>query len=196
MLRRLVHAALALLALLAAAPSIAATLGDNTQGGSTSPGNGDRALLTLVTSTTGGSLNRGYAYFGAGSSAGSSAKVLVYSDSSGTPGSLVAASAGASVPAGGGLVDCGAMSGTLSASTAYWIGVVYSDFQADVSVDDGLSGMSTHMANGTLSYASPPSTWPGSDITYTTIRVNAYVDYTEGGGGSSKSAQIIQQLSQ
>lgn len=74
------------------------------------------------------------------------------------------------------------MSGSLAASTNYWIGVVYSDFQANVSTDDGLSGQATHMANGTLSYGSPPSTWPGSDITYSNIRVNGYVDYTEGGG--------------
>lgn len=155
-------------------------LGDNTQGGSTNPGSDNRALLTRFTAAEDGTLNRGYAYFGAASSAGSSAKVLLYSDTGTAPGTLIAASPGASVPAGGGLVDCGAMSGSIVNGTSYWIGVVYSDFQANVSVDDSLTGMATHMANGSLSYASPPASWPGSDITYTNIRVNAYVDYTAG----------------
>ena len=159
--------------------------GDDTQGSSSSPGSTDRCLVTLFTTTEDGTITNGYAYFTAGSSSGASAKVVVYSDSSGTPGTLVSASAGAAVPAGGGLVDLGSMSGSLTSSTNYFVGVVYSDFQADLQVDGSLSGMNTDMANGTLSYSSPPASWPGTDISYDNNRVNAYVSYTAGGGGGT-----------
>lgn len=164
-------------------------VGDTTQGASSNPGNGDRCLVTLFTAAEAGTIVGAQAYFAASSSSGSSAKVVMYTNSSGVPGTLVAASSGTAVPAGGGLVTF-TMSGSFSAAD-YFIGVVYSDFQANVSTDDGLSGMNTDMANGTLSYSSPPASWPGTDIEYTTSRVNAAVEYTTAGGGGAAKANKI-----
>lgn len=158
--------------------------GDDTQGGAQSPGNEDRALVTLHTASASGTLTRGWAFFSADTTAGASAKLLIYTDNAGVPGTLVAASAGGAVGAGGGLTDLGAMSGSIVASTNYFVGVVYSDFQANVSVDDGLSGMNTDMGNGNVSYPSPGA-WDTSGPEYDNLRVNAYAVFTTGGGATS-----------
>lgn len=160
-------------------------LGDNSQGAATSPGNTDRALVTRFTAPDTGSNGTAYAYFGSSSTAGASAKWLAYTNNAGEPGTLIFASAGQVVPAGGGLINFGSVTASWVASTEYFIGIVYDSFEAEVSVDDSLSGMDTEMANGTLSYATPPTNWPTpSDPVYTNIRVNAWVDYPLAGGGS------------
>lgn len=162
-----------------------AIFGDNTAGTSSSPGTTDRAIVTAFTLTEDATINSAGAYFDAASTSGASAKVIVYNKSGGVPTSLVVASGATAVPAGGGLVTF-TMSGSLTAGD-YYVGVVYSDFQANTQVDDSLSGMDSCMANGTLSYASPPGTWPGSDINYDNIRANAYIDYTAAGGAISQA---------
>ena len=155
----------------------ALVFGDDTQGSGAFPASGDRAFVTKLTMPENGNMIRGYAHFDSSATAGCSAKLIVLTNSSDTPGTLVAASAGAAVPAGGGLVDLGAISGSLVASTEYFIGVVWSDFQASVSEDESLSSQVTRMANGTFSYSSPPASWPGTDASYDTVRVNAFVTY-------------------
>jgi hypothetical protein len=70
-----------------------------------------------------------------------------------------------------------AASGSLAAGT-YWIGTVHDGFSHSVGSDTGLSGVRRVIANGTFGYASPPATWPGSDVTYTDVRNNVYVEYT------------------
>lgn len=160
-----------------------AIVGDNTQGTSSSPGNSDRAIVTRFTAGASGSNGTAHAYFDSSSGA-ANVKWLLYSNSAGAPGSLLFASAGAACPAGGGLVNFGSITGvTWTNGTDYFIGIVYEDYPPAVSMDGSLSGIDTEMANGTLSYATPPSTWPGTDITYDNIRVNAYADFTESGGG-------------
>lgn len=159
-------------------------IGDDTAGVDTFPGNPDRALVTRFSSVEAGTLTRGWAWFDSSSTAGSSAKVIVYSNVAGAPVTLVGASAGAAVPAGGGLVDLGALSGSILGSVDYFIGIVWSDSQSVLQEDAGLSGMDTELANGTLSYASPPATWPGTDISYADVRVNAYAVYTTGGAAA------------
>ena len=158
-----------------------AILGDNTQGAAQFPDSEDRALLQLVTATEAGTINSGHAYFGASSTAGMNAKVCLYTDAGGIPGTQVAVSSAASVPAGSGLVNF-TMSGSFTATT-YYLGIVADGFYAYLSEDDGLSGQDLQMANGTFSYASPPGSWPGTDATYTNARINVYLDYTAGGGG-------------
>lgn len=164
-----------------------AILGDNSQGAASSPGNSNRALVTRFTAPESGSNGTMYAYFSSGSSSGSNAKGIVYSNNAGAPDTLLANTSGVAVPSGGGLVNLGTVTATWTASTDYFVGIVYSDFQADISVDDSLSGIDTEMANGTLSYATPPGTWPGTDISYGNIRVNVWVDYSAGGNAVSVS---------
>lgn len=159
-------------------------LGDNSQGAATSPGNSDRALVTRFTAPDSGSNGTMYAYFGSGTIAGASAKGIVYTNSAGAPGTLVANTSGVSIPAAGGLVNLGTVTATWTASTDYFVGIVYSDYQAEIQADGSLSGIDTEMANGTLSYTTPPGTWPGTDITYDNIRVNVWVDYAAGGGSA------------
>lgn len=161
-----------------------AILGDNTQGGDSFPCADARELLSQFTSVAGGALNAGYAYFDSSSTAGTNAKVILRADSAGAPGALIAASAGAAVPAGGGLINLGAMSGSISASTPYWIGIVADSFSAYLSEDAGGITPDSVMANGTSDYASPPSSWPGTDASYD-VRFNAYIDFTESGGAAS-----------
>lgn len=158
-----------------------AILGDNTAGSEVDPGSADRAWLNRFTATEGGTINSAGAYFASSSTSGASCKVVMYTAAgANTPGTLVAASSGSSVPSGGGLVTF-TMSGSFSAAD-YFIGIVSSDFQADLQIDTSLSGMQSVLANGTLSYASPPASWPGTDSSSSAERVNVYIDYTAGGG--------------
>ena len=73
-----------------------------------------------------------------------------------------------------------AASGDVVDGTYYWLGVVADSFEAYYAKD--ASGIDSLMANGTFSYASPPSSWPGTDGTYSG-GMNVYVTFTEGGGG-------------
>lgn len=158
-----------------------AILGDNSQGSAQFPNSEDRALLQKVTATEAGNINSAHAYFGASSTTGTSAKVCLYTDAGGIPGTQVAVSSAVAVPAGSSLVNF-TMSGSFTATT-YYLGIVANDFPAYLSEDDGLSGQDLQMANGTFSYASPPASWPGTDATYTNARINVYLDYTASGGG-------------
>lgn len=163
-----------------------AILGDNTQGASNSGGGADRAWLCKFTASEAGTINSAGAYFDASSIAGASMKVLIYTfASANTPGTLVAASSGATVPAGGGLVTA-AMSGSFTAGD-YFIGIVTSDFQANVNYDNVGSSADAVLANGSLSYSSPPASWPGTDASYNYPQFNAYVDYTAAGGLTPRS---------
>lgn len=150
-------------------------LGDDSRGVDSSPGTADRCIVTLFESKVAGDINRGYVHFDTASTSGANAKLLVYSDDNGLPGVLVAESLGVAIPAGESTIEFEGLKGRLQAQRNYFIGVVYSSFEADVQVDGSLSGMNTDMANGTLSYSSPPTVWPGTDINYSNLRVNAYV---------------------
>lgn len=165
-----------------------AIIGDNTQGVDAFPCSDGRCLVSRFTASSGGSMNTGYAYFDSGTTSGTSAKVVILADSSSTPGSVIAVSAGAAIPAGGGLVNCGAISGTIVNATAYWIGVVCDNFSAQFSEDVDSPAVDSVMANGTFDYASPPSSWPGTDASYG-VTFNAYIDYTESGGATSLPIQ-------
>ncbi len=52
------------------------------------------------------------------------------------------------------------------AADDYWLVFVPDNFQADIAKSNTLAQGQTIMANNTYSYASPPSTWPGTDGTY------------------------------
>lgn len=162
-----------------------AIFGDNSQGGSNSGGGTDRAWLVKVAAAEGGTINSAGAYFDASTVAGGSMKVLLYTfASANTPGTLVAASAGVSVPAGGGLVT-DSMSGSFTTGD-YFIGIVTGSYEPNVNYDNVGSGMDAVVANGSLSYASPPASWPGTDASYNYPRFNAYIDYTAAGGAISR----------
>ena len=166
-----------------------ATFGDTTPGSAGFPNSGDRALASKYTLSEGATLNTAYAYIHSGS-AGGNAKVLIYSDGGANPGTLIAASAGAAIT-GVGWMSCGAISGSLVAGDYYLVFVGDANSYPSYIGDDNGSGPNLLMANGTLSYASPPSSWPGTDADYGPAGVNVYIDYTASGGGLIPRAMLL-----
>lgn len=163
-----------------AASGSSTVLGDDTLGGSSSGGNNDRAVVSKFTSSVSGDLTGGGIQFAASSTAGCNAKLVIYSDTAGEPGNLIAASTGQAVPSGGGLVTFTLSGASVGSGNDYWIGVAYDNFQAAVGTDSVTS--EARLANGTFSYSSPPSTFPTTSIiSYSSTRVNAYVDVLSGG---------------
>ena len=165
------------------------TSGDTTSGGDTFPCDPDRALLDRFTLSEAGTADSISAYFDASTTAGTSAKGLIYTDSSG-PSSLVAASAsGVAVPAGGGWVTLNLAGESLSAGN-YWLGSVTNNSTAVWGEDATGSAPDAAMANGTLSYTSPPSTWPGTSASYA-VTVNVYCTYTVAGGSLKPRLSLL-----
>lgn len=156
------------------------TAGDTSAGTGSFPASGDRALVDRIVMPEDGTLLYGYIYFDA-TSTGANCKFLIYSDDGADePDALENNSSGVAVPNGGGWVQF-PLSGTLVAGD-WWIGGVSDNFQHRFGEDDPATDPpDVKMANGTLSYATPPATWPGSDASYSGVRLNAYVEYTAGG---------------
>lgn len=164
--------------------------GDTTSGPDEFPASGDRALLDRYAITENGTADSISVYAGASSTSGANWKGLIYTDSAGAPGSLVAASASAAV-SGPGWVTMN-FSGSPALTTGnYWIGVVADNYQAYYGEDASGTAPDVVMANGTLSFSSPPSTWPGTDASYD-VGLNVYVTYTAGGGGAAVAVLLHQ----
>lgn len=155
------------------------TFGDTTSGTDSFPGDIDRALLDRFTLSEDGTVDSLTFFFEAGTNPGTSFKGLIYTDNAGAPGTLVAVSAAGS--AVDGWVTVNFASEALTAAD-YWTGIVCNGSDAVLGADTTGSAPDTAMMNGTLSYASPPSTCPTPDVTYG-IGLNVYVTYTAGGGG-------------
>jgi len=154
-----------------------AILGDNSQGAGAANCSSDRIFVTRVTATEDGTINSAGAYFSAASTAGTNSKVVLYNAGASAPTTLVAVSSASSVPAGGGLVTF-TMSGSFTAGD-YYIGIVSDNFTAQLSVDNGLSGMDSELGDVGGAYASPPNLTGWSPAaTYTDNRANAYIDYS------------------
>lgn len=152
-------------------------LGDDTYGSSAFPGSSDRCLVTKFTATEAGTITGVGAYITV-NYGNDTIKVVVLDDDggSGEPGTLLYASPDISTTTEGWYTA--SLSGSFTAKD-YWIGIVASG-GCNYGRDDGLSGMNTRMANGTFSRSSPPSTWPGTDASYDTSRMNVYLEYTAG----------------
>lgn len=147
-------------------------LGDTTQGVDSFPNAGDRALLSSFVAVDNGSILGWQAYFDATSTAGSSVKFLLFDDNAGAPGNLLAASTGVAVPAGGGLVT-GSLSGSIVSGATYWLGIVCNSFESRLSED---LSTGAYVRREGFSYASPPSTWPGTDASGN-VQMNVALEY-------------------
>lgn len=156
-----------------------AAFGDSSSAGSEFPGQDGRCLVSRFTCSTAGTVTSMTAWFGASSTAGANFKLVILADSGGVPGATLIVSSAGAIPAGGGSVSVSA-SGSVSASTDYWLGVVADSHQGYYG--DGASGVEMLMANGSYTYATPPS-WPGTDATYSGYHISVSATYTEGGGG-------------
>ena len=131
------------------------------------PGQPNRALTSRFNKSNAGDVTAIYARFRNNSSAGN-ARVCAYSDAGTEPGSLLWSSATAAVAAGGGLVSFGlpgSVAGTYAAGNYYLVCVV-DGYDVDIAKSNTLAEGASKMANGTFSFSSPPSTWPGTDANY------------------------------
>lgn len=155
-----------------------AILGRNTTGDGDFPGSVDRCLLTKFTSIEAGTITLA-GLRGALNFAPDSFKIVVFDDDGGggEPGTLLYVGPVLSYAAPG--FQTGAMSGSIVAKD-YWIGAVA--LGGGYNWGENTGGGETRMANGTFSYASPPSTWPGTDGSYS-IELDVYLEYTPSGGG-------------
>lgn len=149
--------------------------GDNSAGTQTFNASGNRAYLDRFTLSEAGTADSISVYFASGS-AGIGVKGLIYTDSAGAPGSLVAVSTAGSTADGAGWLTL-AFAGESLPAGDYWIGAVNNNFGRTFGGDTTGDSPNMVMANGTLSYATPPSTWPGTTTSYT-ARLNVYVTYT------------------
>lgn len=154
------------------------TVGDDTAGGDTFPTTNNRAILSDFVMPGAGDGVTGYLRFDVTSLAGANAKFLVYADSGGVPGALLYASAGQAVPAGGGILTYSVSVPGLTASQVVWLGGV-TDSSGPVWQVDSSGGLSRMEG---MNYASPNATWTQSGTAG--AQVNAWMDYTSGGGGS------------
>jgi hypothetical protein len=147
-----------------------ARFGDDSAGSSSFPCSGDRALLSQFTLTEGADVTEIVAIFESTTTAGSSFKGLIYADSGGAPGALVAVGAATAIPAGAS-ETASACSVSLAAGT-YWLGLVTDSFEARVQCDasGGLSRMEA------ATYSSPAATWSQSGTG--TARLNVYAECT------------------
>lgn len=145
--------------------------GDNTQGPSSFPSTGDRSVVTCYPAAVVGTIQGGGAWFAANSGAGMNAKEVVYANGGANPSTRIAVSAAAPVPSGGGYVPF-VISGPFSGPVC--IGVVTDSYQGSVSTENAAE--SIWMATN-LSYANPQASWPGTAVTYPSVRVDAWIEY-------------------
>lgn len=135
-------------------------------------------MLTKYTSTEAGTIT-GAGLRGTVNFAADSFKIVVFDDDGGggAPGTLLYVGPTLSFSSAG--FQTGAMSGSIVAKD-YWIGAVSNG--GGYNWGEETSSGDTVMASGTFSYASPPSTWPGTDGSYG-VSIDVYLEYTPGGGG-------------
>lgn len=154
-----------------------ATFGDTTAGGDTFPCTNDRAVLSKFTAGSSGTLTAINVRFDSTSSAGASFKGLIYADdgAGNTPGTRLGVGNAVAVGAGGGDLQSGGLSVSITGGTDYWIGAVCSDSQCVMQMDASPSNGSRMEAT---TYASPNATWTESGTT--SGQLNTYGTYSEG----------------
>lgn len=134
------------------------------------PGAANRGLASVYANkTNSGTVTTINARLRSDTIAGANGKICAFSDGGGAPGTLLWVSQPATIPAGGGVVQFDLPTSGLNntdPAAAYYLVFVPSDFQANLAKSNVLADGILLMANGTFSYASPPSTWPGTDATY------------------------------
>jgi hypothetical protein len=160
------------------------TFGQTTPLSGSSPNSADRCWVSKFTLSENGDVTKLTAFFdydaGNSSAAGDNVKAVIYADSSGSPGALMAASAGVAIGAGDQTVDF-PVSVSLTAGD-YWLGVVSDGFNSRVNAADGASG--SYARKESLTYASPGDPFGTPDATGTNT-FGIYATYTTGPALSS-----------
>lgn len=152
------------------------TFGDTTAGSSSFPCSDDRAIVRSFVLTEAADLQSITLFFDGSSTSAENQKGLIYADSGGLPGTLVAVSEAGLLPIGGTSLTL-TISGSLSPGT-YWLGGVSTGFAARWGADASAGGQ--RQESPTMSYASPPASF-GTPAGSTTDGISAYVTYTVAG---------------
>lgn len=134
------------------------------------PSSADRALASKFAKSHAGTVEKIYARFRNDTTSGASGRITCHADNAGgtVPGTLLWSSQAAAIPAPGDLefdLPLSGLSGSDGAAN-YWLVFVSDSFEADIAKSDTLADGQTIMANGSYSFSSPPSSWPGTDGTY------------------------------
>jgi len=153
------------------------TLGVDRFFGDTFPMNDQRATLQRVRVKDPGWMNQASAWFGTGSTAGTSARVIVYTSLRADPGHLVGFSNLRAVPAGGGRVDFGPIQGFLEGGRDYYIGIVCNNFTATIVEEASLSGVRMVRLEG-VNVGRPQTLAPAVASEYTAVRLSVAVTTT------------------
>lgn len=145
-----------------------------------SPAAGDRAWAAKYNKSHSGTVTGIFVWFGADSTAGNY-KVCAHAAGGADPGALLWSTPSQAVPSGGGLVEfdlpVSGLSGT-DAAGDYWL-VAVSDGSGAPTLGGTTGselGVDSCMANGTYSFSSPPSSWPGTDANYN-VKYDMYCEY-------------------
>ena len=165
------------------------TFGNTTAAGDTFPCTSDRALGSKFACPEAGTLTQINVQFDASGTAGSSGKALLYADSSGSPGALLATSSAVAIPAGGGDIAFPISYGSLVA-TDYWLVCVTNSFQSVFGIET--TGVSQRKE--AFTYASPAD--PFGTPTASATELCAYATYTAGGGGGGQGPRSVHQFGQ
>jgi len=150
------------------------TFGDTTPGGSSFPMNTDRAVVRSFTLTDNADLVSITLAFDGSSTSAENHKGIIYSDSGGLPGTLVAVSSPGLLGIGGTSLTL-AISGSLAPGT-YWLGGVTDGFTGRWVADAGAGGQRQE----SLTYASPASSF-GTPAGSTADGISVYVTYNLAG---------------
>lgn len=135
------------------------------------PGSADRALASKFAKSHAGRITQINFRLRSDTEVGANGKIVCHADDAGgsVPGTRLWISGSVAIPAGATIqtpaLPTSGIEGTDAAGT-YWLVFVPDNFQADIAKSNTLAQGQTIMANNTYSYASPPSTWPGTDGTY------------------------------
>lgn len=135
------------------------------------PGQANRALGSKFVKSHDGRITQLNVRFRSTTIAGADGKLVAHADDAGgtVPGTKLWESQPFTIPAGASLQNPGLPTSGIEntdGAASYWLIFVPSDFHAEVAKSNTLSEGQTVMANGTYSYASPPTAWPGTDFTY------------------------------
>lgn len=102
-------------------------------------------------------------------------KGVVYSDSSAQPLTLIANSSGVAFPGSDGWVDA-TLSGSLSSTGEYWLGIDTQNGNGTVAFDDLAIANKTYWFTAAGTYATPPATWTDF-INSRTRQLSIYATY-------------------
>lgn len=150
------------------------------EGVGVSPQSDGRAWVTLYTLTEDGTISDLFGYFSETASPGTmSVKGLIYADSAGEPGSLLAQSGSVSLVtgSGAGYRQFTLTSPLVAVAGSYWLGVVANNFNWDIA-NETAAGQSRRKEG--VTFASPPGTFGTADASSTSEVYVVYAQYTAG----------------